>query len=112
MSPADDTASPDSVNTLPSAPVDGAVTSIPGAPPAATLSPDELTDLPDDRYLNRELSWLDFNSRVLALAGVVGARQDANDLPRAARPLPDIMAGRVEPILLATEPSRAAAFVL
>ncbi|MED5800882.1 RNA degradosome polyphosphate kinase [Gordonia sp. Z-3] len=55
MSPADDTA------TQP-------ITSIPGAPPAATLVPEEATDLPDDRYLNRELSWLDFNSRVLALA--------------------------------------------
>src|ERR1700754_2158881 len=38
-----------------------------GAPPATT--PAAVDDaLPEDRYLNRELSWLDFNSRVLALA--------------------------------------------
>ncbi len=41
----------------------------PSAPPAATVrAPRPDTDLPHDRYLNRELSWLDFNSRVLALA--------------------------------------------
>ena len=44
-------------------PGDSAVT----APPAAT--PAAIDDqLPEDRYLNRELSWLDFNARVLALA--------------------------------------------
>ena len=42
---------------------------IPSAPPAATKLAQELADtLPDDRYFNRELSWQDFNARVLALA--------------------------------------------
>src|SRR6476469_942463 len=41
--------------------------SAPEAPPAAT-APTVDNELPEDRYLNRELSWLDFNARVLALA--------------------------------------------
>jgi polyphosphate kinase len=43
---------------------------LPTAPPAATPpSEDSAAErLPRDRYLNRELSWLDFNARVLALA--------------------------------------------
>ena len=41
--------------------------SAPEAPPAAT-APTVDDALPEDRYLNRELSWLDFNARVLALA--------------------------------------------
>ena len=43
-------------------------TALPAALPAETVDPDEAADLPADRYFNRELSWLDFNSRVLALA--------------------------------------------
>src|SRR5262249_40419825 len=37
------------------------------APPAATQAA-ATDELPEDRYLNRELSWLDFNARVLARA--------------------------------------------
>lgn len=41
---------------------------VPSAPPAATdVDPTENTP-PADRYFNRELSWQDFNARVLALA--------------------------------------------
>jgi polyphosphate kinase len=40
---------------------------IPAIPPAVTRAAAS-TDLPEDRYLNRELSWLDFNARVLAIA--------------------------------------------
>ncbi|GLZ53648.1 RNA degradosome polyphosphate kinase [Actinomycetospora sp. NBRC 106378] len=52
----------------PTRPLDGR-TRLPTAPAAATPSADDVpADLPDDRYDNRELSWLEFNARVLALA--------------------------------------------
>ncbi|WP_199750105.1 RNA degradosome polyphosphate kinase [Amycolatopsis sp. WAC 04169] len=41
---------------------------LPAAPPAVTAAPTAAGSLPDDRYFNRELSWQDFNARVLALA--------------------------------------------
>lgn len=44
-----------------------ATDSTPDSPPAATAAAAD-NALPEDRYLNRELSWLDFNARVLALA--------------------------------------------
>ncbi|MGI9062974.1 MAG: RNA degradosome polyphosphate kinase [Pseudonocardiaceae bacterium] len=53
--------------TTRSDPVVEPIRPVPTAPPAATPAA-PTTDLPDDRYLNRELSWLDFNARVLALA--------------------------------------------
>ncbi len=45
---------------------DATAAAVPVSPPARTPAP--VSELPDDRYLNRELSWLDFNARVLALA--------------------------------------------
>jgi polyphosphate kinase len=38
------------------------------AEPTATGTIEPRTELPSDRFLNRELSWLDFNTRVLELA--------------------------------------------
>ncbi len=45
----------------------------------ADVTPDESTELPDDRYSDRELSWLSFNNRVLDLA------KDAKRVPLLER---------------------------
>ncbi len=46
------------------------ISSVEEMPIEDLLGADPETDesLPEDRFLNRELSWLDFNARVLALA--------------------------------------------
>ena len=64
----------------------------PAAPPATTAA-SVANPLPADRYLNRELSWLDFNSRVLALAEDTSLPllERAND-PVATNPSPALEA--------------------
>ncbi|ABM12954.1 MULTISPECIES: RNA degradosome polyphosphate kinase [Mycolicibacterium] len=63
----DSTEASEASETTPPPAVSGSADSAPEAPPAAT-PPTVENPLPEDRYLNRELSWLDFNARVLALA--------------------------------------------
>ncbi len=62
-----DAAVANSAESPPNGPAWQSSGSAPGAPPAATAAAVE-DELPEHRYLNRELSWLDFNARVLALA--------------------------------------------
>jgi polyphosphate kinase len=70
----DETIPPDTTETVPAASGDGRpgqqFRAIPSAPPAVTApaQPQSAEALPEDRYFNRELSWQDFNARVLALA--------------------------------------------
>src|ERR1700731_804115 len=62
-----DAAVANSAEAQPNGPAWQSSGSAPDAPPAATAALIE-NELPEHRYLNRELSWLDFNARVLALA--------------------------------------------
>lgn len=59
------------------APAAGHRPAVPGVGPPGAASPGaasddsgatSVTSLPEDRFLNREVSWLEFNARVLALA--------------------------------------------
>src|SRR3984893_13653216 len=62
-----DAAVANSAEAQPNGPAWQSSGSAPDAPPAATAALIE-NELPEHRYLTRELSWLDFNARVLALA--------------------------------------------
>ena len=57
----------ESLRTAPDSVDDTLLEAVSGSPDTAS------SDLPDDRFLNREVSWLDFNGRVLALAADKGA---------------------------------------
>src|SRR5690242_9268353 len=62
---------PQSAESSPSdpapAPTEGVMADLTTAP-EEIFEVDSAPELPEDRFLNRELSWLDFNARVLALA--------------------------------------------